>query len=260
MFNGPTLRGVDPTVPKAAFDREPSDWHELQVLVGQFFSEIGCHVEIDKRIELVRGQKDIDVYIEDSLVEPHALYLCECKHWKRAVTQEVVHSFRTVMSDAGATLGYVVALNGFQSGAHIASRQTNIRLVTFTELQTVFFTRWYSAMVLSSRRIFDLLFPYWDQTGGRMPRRVWSSDDRQQFRTLMQKYAFVLNHDGCLLGLHAPQFATKKRDPFSDDPASSILITSYRSYFDIIDRGSKAALREFRMLYGEEPIQGENLE
>lgn len=239
------------SVPKVAFDRAPEDWKELQTFVAQFFSELGCRADVSKRVELVRGHKEIDVYVEDDLIEPHALYLCECKHWKRAVDQEVVHGFRTVVADAGATLGYIVASSGFQSGAHTATQKTNVRLVTFEELQAAFFQRWVGAMVQRTKSIFDELFPYWDPTGGRRPSRPWTDADRAEWRELMDRYALVLNHDLALLEMEAPRLLVEGRDPFSKDTSAKLVVRSYRQYFDMVERGSTEALAAFRHLHGE---------
>ena len=48
------------------FDREPEDWRELQNMVGQLFREMGCEVEISRRLEHVRGAKEIDVNVRDT--------------------------------------------------------------------------------------------------------------------------------------------------------------------------------------------------
>src|SRR3954463_1628988 len=102
------------------------------------FTEIGCTTSESYVATLVRGQKEIDVYVEDSVVVPRQTYAVECKLWKKAVEQETIHAFRTVCADLGVTIGFVVAKNGFQSGAHAAVERTNVRLVTFEELQDMF--------------------------------------------------------------------------------------------------------------------------
>lgn len=96
------------------FDRESDDWQALQNMTGQLFREIGCEVEISRRLENVRGAKEIDVYARDVSIVPPAQCLCECKFWRRAVPQEVVHAFRTVMADVGAHRGFIISRGGFQ--------------------------------------------------------------------------------------------------------------------------------------------------
>jgi hypothetical protein len=36
--------------------------------------------------------------------------LCECKYWRSAVPQAVIHGFRTVVGDIGANKGYAIAV------------------------------------------------------------------------------------------------------------------------------------------------------
>jgi restriction system protein len=68
--------------------------------------------------------------------------MAECKHWNSAVPQTVIHSFRTVVAETGANVGYVVSSGGFQSGAFTAAELTNLRLVTWPEFQAEFEKAW----------------------------------------------------------------------------------------------------------------------
>ena len=101
----------------AIFDKDPDDWRALQDMTGQLFAEIGCNVQVGRNLQTIRGAKEIDVYVRDEGVAPPATYLCECKHWKRAVPQEIVHAFRAVLGDAGAHRGFIISSIGFQQGA-----------------------------------------------------------------------------------------------------------------------------------------------
>lgn len=126
----------------AIFNRAPTDWRDLQLLTAQLFEGVGCQVEVGKVVQLVRGQKEIDVWVWDNVTKPSSRFLVECKFWDKRVEQEVVHSFRTVVSDYGAHRGFIVSKVGFQSGAYEAAKGTNIDLLTFDELQDVFEDRW----------------------------------------------------------------------------------------------------------------------
>ena len=101
----------------AIFDKDPDDRRALQDMTGQLFAEIGCNVQVGRNLQTIRGAKEIDVYVRDEGVAPPATYLCECKHWKRAVPQEIVHAFRAVLGDAGAHRGFIISSIGFQQGA-----------------------------------------------------------------------------------------------------------------------------------------------
>lgn len=174
------------------FDRDPRDWRELQTMTGQMFTEIGCEVEVGKKLEIVRGTKEIDVYARDSHAVPPAVYLCECKFWRRPVPQEVVHAFRTVILDAGAHRGFIISNAGFQQGAFEAARNTNTDLVTFKRLQEIFFDRWRVAMAERFVPYADRLFPYWDFPG-RMPRFRWRKDHVERQQRLKEAYQPLLH-------------------------------------------------------------------
>src|SRR6476660_968508 len=77
-------------------DDEPATWEELEVRVTRILIESALRAERGASLQTVRGQVDVDVYAVDVAVSPPALTLFECKHWKRAVPQTVVHAFRTV--------------------------------------------------------------------------------------------------------------------------------------------------------------------
>jgi hypothetical protein len=75
------MEGCLDSMKNMIFDKEPEKWQELQVMVGQLFDEMGCHVEVSKIVKLVRGAKEIDVNVEDKISTPNSKYLCECKFW-----------------------------------------------------------------------------------------------------------------------------------------------------------------------------------
>lgn len=94
----------------------PRDWKALQGQVGQILSECGLDVTVEKHVATVRGTVEIDVYARDSCHRPVLIYLCECKHWKTAVPQTIIHAFRTVVTDCGAHCGLIISSAGFQKG------------------------------------------------------------------------------------------------------------------------------------------------
>lgn len=236
----------------AIFDRDPEDWRALQEMTGQLFAEVECEVEIGKKLAILRGTKEIDVYARDRHAVPPAAYLCECKFWKRAVPQEVVHAFRTVVSDAGAHRGFIISSAGFQQGAFEAARNTNTDLVTFTQLQEMFFDRWRVAMGERFTPYADRLFPYWDFPG-RMPRFKWRKDHVQRQRQLMEAYQPLIH-----LGPLARMQHFVSTFPIvlpAVDPCGmfhgEVRINSYRQLYDFIDANKDVALHHFQVLHGE---------
>lgn len=238
----------------SVFDHPPADWRQLQDMVGQLFTEIGCEVAVGRTAENVRGAKEIDVFARDVAIAPPALYLCECKHWGRAVPQETVHAFRTVMLDTGAHRGFIVSSSGFQKGAHEATRNTNIDLVTFTDLQTIFFDRWRIAMGERFVPHADRLFPYWDFPG-RMPRFRWTDAHTTRQQQLMEAYRPLL-HLGPLARMESFRFQLPIVLPAVDDHgvvAGEVRLDTYRQLYDFIDANKDLALYHFRVLHGEVP-------
>jgi hypothetical protein len=234
------------------FDRLPGDWRELQAMVGQLFAEMGCEVEVGKVVDNVRGAKEIDVYVRDTSVAPAALYLCECKHWQRAVPQEIVHSFRTVLQDTGAHRGYIISSGGFQSGAFEAAKNTNLDLLSFPELQDIFFDRWRMSMGERLMPYADRLFPYWDYPG-RMPRFQWNKSHTERQEQLTSAYQPLLH-----LGPLARMEGFKRQFPIilpavdqRGNIGGEVRIETYRQLYDFIDSNKDIALHHFQVLHGE---------
>jgi hypothetical protein len=124
------------------FDQVPHTWRDLQNCVAQVFSEIGCHVVTNAKVDLPRGSVELDVFVRDTTTVPHSNYVCECKNWERRVPKSVVHSFRTVISEIGANRGLLISRRGFQSGAQEAAKFTNIDLLSWREFEDLMFDRW----------------------------------------------------------------------------------------------------------------------
>ncbi|CAM9967526.1 unnamed protein product, partial [Chrysoparadoxa australica] len=144
------------------YSKEPSDWRELQDKTASILHVCGCESEVERTIETVRGEVVLDVHATDTSTSPNLTYVCECKYWSNAVPKSVVHGFRTVVSDYGAHIGFLISRNGFQSGAYEAAQNSNIRLVNWFELQDVFISRWKKGRYAQVRQLFDDLFEYYD--------------------------------------------------------------------------------------------------
>jgi hypothetical protein len=234
------------------FDQEPADWEDLQSRVGQLFSELGCHVAVGHRLNLVRGSKEVDVWVRDPHTDPPSEYLCECKFWNRAIPQEVIHSFRTVVSDYGAHRGFIISRAGFQAGAREAVRNTNLDLVTFPELQAIFFDRWRVAMGQHFMPYADRLFPYWDYPG-KMPKIKWDRRHVERQRELIEAYRPFVRL-GPLFQMEGSVWQLPMTLPSLDREGNingQLVLASYRQLYDFIDANKDVALRHFQVLYGE---------
>lgn len=234
------------------FDDQPADWKELQNRVAQLFSEIDCDVKVGERVKLVRGEKEIDVRVHDPQTTPSSVYLCECKFWSKPVPQEVIHSFRTVLADFGAHRGFIISRAGFQSGAKEAVKNTNLDLLTFDELQSLFFDRWRVAMGTKYRPYADQLFPYWDYPG-KMPKFKWEKEHVERQQLLIEAYRPLLRI-GPLFEMEGFLWNLPVTLPRLDENGNSdgtITLTTYRQVYDFIDRSKELALQHFQVLYGE---------
>jgi hypothetical protein len=127
------------------FDREPADWKELQTMVAQAFREMGFDAQVGIEVPLVRGKKEIDVFVQEMIDKILTLLFIECKFWNSDVPQEIVHGFRTVVADGGAHKGYIIAKKGFQSGAYDVSEKTNVEVLTWDQFNKLYFSRWQKA-------------------------------------------------------------------------------------------------------------------
>jgi hypothetical protein len=234
------------------FDHEPADWVELQDRVAQLFSELGCDVKVGERVTLVRGEKEIDVFVRDLQTTLPSVYLCECKFWSKPIPQEIIHSFRTVLSDFGAHRGFIISRTGFQAGAKEAVKNTNLDLLTFDELQSLFFDRWRIAMGKRYLPYADRLFPYWDFPG-KMPKIKWKEEHVRRQQLLIEAYR-PLVHIGPFFELEDSLWNLPMTLPSLDESGNedgTITLSTYRQLYDFIDGSKDLALKHFQVLYGE---------
>jgi len=229
------------------FNTEPRDWKELQKFVGQMFEECGFETEIAKIVNLVRGKKEIDVYARDTSSEYKPIILVECKYWKKAVNQEIIHSFRTVMDDFGANLGFIVSRNGFQSGSYDAAKKTNIHLVSLKDLENEYYLKWKQAMAKKYVQYADELFPYWD------PAKTIGWDAQQQLVHAAYEPICSLGPDDLFFpGGFERKYPIKV--PILNDKLKIIgekEILNDRDYFDFVEMNKEKALAHFKILDGE---------
>jgi Restriction endonuclease len=137
--------------PRRIFDSRPDSWQELEQRVAQVFREMGCRVATQKERDLPRGKVTVDVVVRDTTTVPHSLYICECKHWRRKVSQSEIHAFRTVVLEAGANRGFLITRSGFQPAALAAAEFTNIDLLTWDQFESLMFDRWLEGVVRDVR-------------------------------------------------------------------------------------------------------------
>lgn len=169
-------------------NQTPGSWQDLQTEVARILSECGFVTEIEKPLQLARGQADIDVYAEETVHGRKNTIICECKYWQAKIPQHVIHSVRTIVQDGGINTGYIISINGFQSGSKEATAFSNLELLTWEAFQQKFLSTWYytwflpayTALVDSFIEFCEPFLPAWFE--------LMEEDDRQDLIKLHERY------------------------------------------------------------------------
>ena len=227
----------------------PTDWRDLQRAVGQVLEECGFMVEIERTLQTVRGVTEVDVYAEEVVRGRKSIILCECKHWKARVPQNVVHGFRTTMADTGANAGYIVSSSGFQAGAFAAVEATNVQLLTWSGFQAEFEHQWIEAhLVPEVGKRFDE-FLRWTEPLPPTAGRPLAAHEAQVFWDLWRSFQPIVG----LLMPFAPWMRLMGHDleypslPLRGDrfallPEDLLQARGYRQLFDRVEVHAKAAV------------------
>jgi hypothetical protein len=213
-------------------------------------------IEVDKKIESVRGSVNVDVYATTGRI-PSALVICECKYWSSPVPQSVIHSFRTVVNDVGANYGFVISKNGFQKGAYIAANNSNVILVNWLEFLDYFKEEWIKSMTLKVHLLNKDLQTY---IGAGFPvffndeYRNLSPEQLEQFELLYWKYFntsfYSMNHD--YADLITKQFDVElfEQSIVEAQKDYDLKIDSYQCFFDLITKEAHNGVQKFDSLFG----------
>jgi hypothetical protein len=237
----------------------PDSWQALQTEVGRILSECGFAVEVEKKIQSARGIVELDVYAEETVRGRKYAIACECKCWKSRIPQTVVHGFRTVVQEIGANIGYIVSMEGFQSGAVTASDLTNLKLVTWQDFQDIFEESWLEEFF--TKQIHEKLSGLMTYSEPLLP--VWfekmTKEDKAKYFALKDEhdlFGVVMQS----LGPYSRMFRTEPIPPLplrarlKPDPILSTIPdyildeTAYRELLDASIAHGEAALAEFRIL------------
>jgi restriction system protein len=238
---------------------EPESWQALQREVGRILSECGFVVEIEKIAECARGKVELDVYAAENVRGRKYVIACECKYWGTRIPQAVVHGFRTVVQETGANVGYIISMQGFQSGAVVASDFTNLKLVTWQEFQDIFQESWLEEYF--TKQIDEKLDPLLTYTEPLLP--AWfdrmTEEDKKAYFALKEKYDLFgmlmqsLSSYGRIARKKAlpmlPLRALFEAAPILDTIPNHILDeTAYRELLDSSVAYGEVATSEFRGL------------
>ncbi len=235
--------------------KSPNSWQDLQQQVGKILAECGFTVEIEKKTTGVRGEVEFDVYAEELVNGRCYRIAVECKYWKARVPQNVVHSFRTTTADMGVNMGYIISMNGFQSGAKTAAELTNVEMHTWEEFQNIFLHTWYDNHF--TKRIKELsplmtysepFFPTWFKSMSEQDKELYCDYKRKYdtFGMIAQSFGpwgRVLRSEEALPAL---PLAERCRD--ETIPDTVLYETHYRELLDSILEYGFLALNLYREL------------
>lgn len=165
--------------------QEPDNWKDLQDKVGEILKQSNFKVEIEKKVQSIRSEIEIDVFATELIDGRPYKIICECKNWKSNIPQIYVHALRTVVNDIGANKAYIISTSNFQKGAIDSSEDTNIELVSWESFQGLFFKTWY--INFFSKNLHQILKTDYNQTA------IQFFDDfdiinKKDFRVLIDKY------------------------------------------------------------------------
>lgn len=111
-------------------------WKEYQTKAAEFFRSIGLKAAIEHEVSGARGVHRIDVYVEGAYMGIGFRWVVECKSWKTNVPKEKVMALSSIIQHIGADRGFLLSEKGFQSGAILAARKTNIALTNLSDLSS----------------------------------------------------------------------------------------------------------------------------
>jgi len=236
----------------------PKTWKALQNEAAKILEECGFTVEVEKKVTTARGKTELDVYAEEIIKGRKYSIVCECKHWNSNIPQSIVHCFRSIINDIGANVGYIIALEGFQSGSFKAANYTNIELATWEQFQKAFCDSWLEQYL--SPLIIEELDPILGYTEPLVQRWMCKVPDHEVsiIKVLREKYlAFgilIMNFSPYSIFLKAQGFP---KLPLSESqseltahgsniPKEILEATGYREFLHESLKFGKQGIREFK--------------
>lgn len=111
------------------------DSRQYEDEVAGFFASLGLNAQPRAVVRGARAEHRVDVWVTYVEYGIEHRWVIECKNWNRNVEKEKVLALHEVVSDVGATMGFLITEIGFQPGALTAASQTNLILTTFAELK-----------------------------------------------------------------------------------------------------------------------------
>ena len=240
------------------FDKQPTDWRDLQNKCGKILEDIGFHSEVEKDIKTVRGVVNVDVLATNKNITPNESIIVECKYWNSKIPKSIIHSFRSVVADYGANSGFIVSKAGFQSGSFDAVKNTNVYLMEFDEFQEHFKLRYLNYVTSKLQKIGYPLRKYSDWFKGTWDSEVEKlSDEKQKIhQQLSVKYdtismaSIIINYKNVMTGELELEYIDDVIKMQSEKFPKDVIINSYSEYFDWLINFCEIGVQEFDELFG----------
>lgn len=232
------------------FNTQPASWRELQVFVTQLLFDCEFQVEEEKTIHTVRGKVEVDVFATKR--SPFiTMVLCECKYWEKLIPQTIVHAFRSVVADSGASKGFIISKKGFQTGAYQAIQNTNVTLLNWEEFQENLKLEWMRSVIDRNYKIgrelmnlsievVDVLHNNDIKDQKAINRFYGQKESDFLFFTFIEHYIDLKSHEICIMQIDNHIVSNKKRI-FVD-------VLCYKDYFDFIYKECSEILNEWKPL------------
>lgn len=135
-----------------------TSWQDLQIKVCQFFLEMGYSADIEQNVSLANGGvAKVDVIVKDLHASLIKTYLIECKYWNKPIPREKVQSFKMDVYESGSNVGIFISKCGYQAGAEMASRYSNVVLLDFEQLQRSYGDEWYRKRIKCFQGQYEFL-------------------------------------------------------------------------------------------------------
>jgi restriction system protein len=166
----------------------PGDWRDLQDGVARILRECGFDAEVEKPIQTERGPVNVDIAAEEIIRGRRNASSASASTCVARVPQAVIHGFRTVVSDSGANVGYIVSSAAFRRARSAAADLSNVRLVTWEGFQAEFEQSWIDHWLLPT--ITERLDPLFSHTEPLLPRLFsdLSDDDCAAYMRLRDEH------------------------------------------------------------------------
>lgn len=111
------------------------NWKQYQEEVAELFRSLGFTTTVEAQVSGARGVHKIDVHATQAAYGFKITWIVECKYWNKAVPKEKILVLSQIAADVGADRAFLLSESGFQSGAILATQNTNVTLTSLPDLR-----------------------------------------------------------------------------------------------------------------------------